>query len=57
MINLQQYHLEEALVHRAAELGADLRWKYKVVVCSRWPTAPASASKRPTAPSRSTPTG
>ena len=31
MINLQQYHLEEALVHRATELGADLRWKYKVV--------------------------
>ncbi|MDO9568384.1 MAG: FAD-dependent oxidoreductase [Hydrogenophaga sp.] len=31
MINLQQYHLEEALVKRAAELGADLRWKYKVV--------------------------
>lgn len=30
MINLQQYHLEEALVHRATELGADLRWKYKV---------------------------
>ena len=31
MINLQQYHLEEALVNRATELGADLRWKYKVV--------------------------
>ncbi len=31
MINLQQYHLEEALVKRATELGADLRWKYKVV--------------------------
>lgn len=31
MINLQQYHLEEALVRRATELGADLRWKYKVV--------------------------
>ena len=31
MINLQQYHLEEALVQRATELGADLRWKYKVV--------------------------
>ncbi|MFP8779494.1 FAD-dependent oxidoreductase [Hydrogenophaga sp. RWCD_12] len=30
MINLQQYHLEEVLVHRATELGADLRWKYKV---------------------------
>ena len=31
MINLQQYHLEEALVARATELGADLRWKHKVV--------------------------
>ncbi|EWS63130.1 FAD-dependent oxidoreductase [Hydrogenophaga sp. T4] len=31
MINLQQYHLEEALVHRAEALGVDLRWKYKVV--------------------------
>ncbi|MGM9426976.1 FAD-dependent oxidoreductase [Hydrogenophaga sp. MI9] len=30
MINLQQYHLEEALVHRAEALGVDLRWKYKV---------------------------
>jgi 3-(3-hydroxy-phenyl)propionate hydroxylase len=30
MINLQQYHLEEALVKRATDLGADLRWKYKV---------------------------
>jgi 3-(3-hydroxy-phenyl)propionate hydroxylase len=30
MINLQQYHLEEALVRRAEELGVDLRWKYKV---------------------------
>ncbi len=31
MINLQQYHLEEALVARATELGADVRWKHKVV--------------------------
>jgi 3-(3-hydroxy-phenyl)propionate hydroxylase len=30
MINLQQYHLEEALVQRAEELGVDLRWKYTV---------------------------
>ena len=30
MINLQQYHLEEALVARALELGADMRWRYKV---------------------------
>lgn len=31
MINLQQYHLEELLVARAQQLGADMRWKYKVV--------------------------
>ncbi|WP_374675124.1 FAD-dependent oxidoreductase [Ideonella sp.] len=32
MINLQQYHLEEALVRRAAELpGLDLRWKHRVL--------------------------
>lgn len=31
MINLQQYHLEEALITRALTLGADIRWKYKVV--------------------------
>ncbi len=31
MINLQQYHLEEMLVARARELGADIRWRYKVV--------------------------
>jgi 3-(3-hydroxy-phenyl)propionate hydroxylase len=30
MINLQQYHLEEALVRRAEALGVDLRWKYRV---------------------------
>ncbi len=30
MINLQQYHLEEALVKRAMALGADLRWNHKV---------------------------
>ncbi len=30
MINLQQYHLEEALVRRATEVGVDLRWKYRV---------------------------
>ena len=30
MINLQQYYLEETLVSRARELGADLRWKCKV---------------------------
>jgi 3-(3-hydroxy-phenyl)propionate hydroxylase len=30
MINLQQYHVEEALVRRAEALGVDLRWKYKV---------------------------
>ena len=31
MINLQQYHLEEMLIARARALGADLRWRYKVV--------------------------
>jgi 3-(3-hydroxy-phenyl)propionate hydroxylase len=31
MINLQQYYLEDVLVARARELGADIRWKYKVV--------------------------
>ena len=31
MINLQQYHLEEALVRRAVALGVDLRWRYQVV--------------------------
>jgi 3-(3-hydroxy-phenyl)propionate hydroxylase len=30
MINLQQYHLEEALVRRADALGVDLRWNHKV---------------------------
>jgi len=31
MINLQQYHLEEMLIARALELGADLRWQHKVI--------------------------
>jgi 3-(3-hydroxy-phenyl)propionate hydroxylase len=31
MINLQQYYLEETMVARAMELGADIRWRYKVV--------------------------
>jgi 3-(3-hydroxy-phenyl)propionate hydroxylase len=32
MVNLQQYHLEEALVARAREVdGVDVRWKHKVV--------------------------
>ena len=30
MINLQQYHVEEMLIARALELGADIRWQYKV---------------------------
>jgi len=31
MVNLQQYHLEEALVRRAHEVrGVDVRWKHKV---------------------------
>jgi len=31
MINLQQYHLEEMMIARAKELGADIRFKHKVV--------------------------
>ena len=31
MINLQQYYLEETMVARSMELGADIRWRYKVV--------------------------
>jgi len=31
MINLQQYHLEEMLIARALELGADIRWQHKVI--------------------------
>ncbi|CAG0959570.1 3-(3-hydroxy-phenyl)propionate hydroxylase [Burkholderiales bacterium] len=32
MVNLQQYHLEEALVNRAREVrGVELRWKNKVI--------------------------
>jgi 3-(3-hydroxy-phenyl)propionate hydroxylase len=32
MVNLQQYHLEEAMVRRAGEVpGLELRWKHKVV--------------------------
>jgi 3-(3-hydroxy-phenyl)propionate hydroxylase len=30
MINLQQYHIEEMLIARALELGADIRWQHKV---------------------------
>ena len=31
MINLQQYHLEEMMIARALQLGADLRWQHKVI--------------------------
>ncbi len=31
MINLQQYYLEEFLVRRCAEVGAQIRWKNRVV--------------------------
>jgi len=31
MINLQQYYLEEFLVRRCGEVGAEIRWKNKVV--------------------------
>jgi 3-(3-hydroxy-phenyl)propionate hydroxylase len=34
MINLQQYHVEEMLIARALELGADIRWQYKVTAVS-----------------------
>ena len=30
MINLQQYHVEEMLIARALELGADIRWQHQV---------------------------
>ena len=30
-INLQQYHLEDILIDRATELGADIRWQEEVV--------------------------
>ena len=35
MINLQQYHIEEMLIARALELGADIRWQYKVTAVTR----------------------
>jgi 3-(3-hydroxy-phenyl)propionate hydroxylase len=35
MINLQQYHVEEMLIARALELGADIRWQYKVTAVER----------------------
>ncbi len=35
MINLQQYHVEEMLIARALELGADIRWQHKVTAVTR----------------------
>lgn len=35
MINLQQYHVEEMLIARALELGADIRWQHKVSAVAR----------------------
>jgi len=35
MINLQQYHIEEMLIARALELGADIRWQHKVTAVTR----------------------
>ncbi|MDO8419473.1 MAG: FAD-dependent oxidoreductase, partial [Rubrivivax sp.] len=36
MVNLQQYHLEQILVERTAELpGIDLRWQHKVVAVTQ----------------------
>ncbi len=34
-INLQQYHLEKALIDRAGETGVDLRWRNRVVGLDR----------------------
>jgi 3-(3-hydroxy-phenyl)propionate hydroxylase len=38
MINLQQYHVEEMLIARALELGADIRWQHKVTAVTRHDT-------------------
>jgi 3-(3-hydroxy-phenyl)propionate hydroxylase len=35
MINLQQYHIEEMLIARALQLGADIRWQHKVTAVTR----------------------
>ena len=35
MINLQQYHIEEMLIARALELGADIRSQHKVTAVTR----------------------
>ena len=35
MVNLQQYHIEEMLIARALELGADIRWQHKVIAVTR----------------------
>ena len=35
MVNLQQYHIEEMLIARALELGADIRWQHKVTAGTR----------------------
>jgi len=35
MINLQQYHVEEMLIARALDLGADIRWQHKVTAVTR----------------------
>jgi 3-(3-hydroxy-phenyl)propionate hydroxylase len=35
MINLQQYHVEEMLIARALQLGADIRWQHKVTAVER----------------------
>jgi 3-(3-hydroxy-phenyl)propionate hydroxylase len=57
MINLQQYYLEEVMVARALELGADIRWRYKVVGVRNEPDLSACAWTPRTAPSTSRPTG
>jgi len=35
MVNLQQYHVEDMLIARALELGADIRWQYQVSAVTR----------------------
>ena len=58
-INLQQYYLEQFLYERCQELpGVDLRFQNKCVGRRDLRRiTPASTSRRPTAPTRSRPTG
>ncbi len=47
MINLQQYHVEEMLIARALELGADIRWQHKVTAVTRHDTHATLAVETP----------